>query len=71
MKTKNVAGKNGVSIKKKWLSHDNQSSLLTLNLIPWKTQCKYIVHFDKIQTYQEKNVNSFNILTVKGDNERF
>ena len=28
-------------IKKEWLSHDNQSSLLTLNLIPWKTRCKY------------------------------
>ena len=24
----------GISIKKDWLSHDNQSSLLTLNLIP-------------------------------------
>ena len=31
-----------MGIKKDWLSHDNQSPLLTLNLIPWKTQCKYI-----------------------------
>ena len=29
-----LVGELGMSIKKKWLSHDNQSPLLTLNLIP-------------------------------------
>ena len=44
----NIRGKQarvGVGTKKNWLSHDNQS-LLTLNLIPWKTLQRYGVPRD-------------------------
>ena len=40
-------------IKKKWLSPDNQS-LLTLNLIPWKTHCKITGNFLFVNTFSPK-----------------